>query len=164
MISFAFTERTNKLIIVVAFFFCSSTFPADISNWNLNNSIPDAFGFFAHGADGVLHGIVLVLFIFLAFDVMIMCKTVDFIGLPLQWSTKPRRHRKIRFFGQTIERTIFLTNTILCLCSLGIVLASTLVQPIHLMVSFERTLTIFSIFFFIQKPLIISSAHPMRVF
>lgn len=111
-------------------------FPADISNWNRNNSMPDGFGFFAYGADGVLNGIILILFIFIAFDAMIMSKSMDFIGLPHSVTTQ--RHRNIQYFGQTIERTVFLINTILCLCSVGMVLALTIVQPIHLMVNFQR--------------------------
>lgn len=104
---------------------------ADISNWK--NSLPNASGFFAYGADGVLRGIIVILFIFVAFDIMMMSPSVDFIGLPIR-TLKPSSHRKIRYFGQTIERTIFLINTILCLCLVGMALALTIVQPIQLMV------------------------------
>lgn len=103
---------------------------ADIANWK--NSPPNASGFFAYGADGVLYGIILVLFIFIAFDIMMMSSSVDFIGLSSP--SKPQPHRKIQYFGQTIERTIFLINTILCLCLVGMALALTVVQPIQLMV------------------------------
>lgn len=106
---------------------------ANISNWNPKDAVPNASGFFAYGADGVLRGILLVLFIFIAFDIMMMSPSVDFIGLPMR-STTPQPHRKIQYFGQTIERTIFLINTILCLCLIGMALALTIVQPIQLMV------------------------------
>lgn len=113
----------------------------------------DEYGFFAHGTDGVLNGIILILFIFIAFDVMIMSKSVDFIGLSMRPSRQ--RHRNIPRFGQTVERTIFLINTILCLCSVGMVLALTIVQPIHVMVSFEQNskaaLYCYSIFHFTYK-------------
>lgn len=109
------------------------SFSADISNWNLQDSNPNASGFFAHGADGVLHATVLILFIFVAFDIMVVGPTMDFIGLPIR-ASRPR-HRKIQYFGQTIERTIFLINTILCLSLVGMALALTIVQPIHVMVS-----------------------------
>lgn len=58
---------------------------------------------------------------------------MNFIGLPIR-ASKPR-HRNIQYFGQTIDRTIFLINTILCLCLVGMALALTIVQPISLMVS-----------------------------
>lgn len=64
---------------------------------------------------------------------MMMSPSVDFIGLPIRSSKSPRP-RKIQYFGQTIERTIFLINTMLCLCLVGMALALTVVQPIHLMV------------------------------
>lgn len=112
--------------------------------------MPDARGFFAYGADGVLHGIVLILFIFIAFDVMIMNPSLDLLGLPKRTSDE-QQPRKIQNFGQTIEKTIFLINTILCLCLVGMALALTVVQPIHLMVSFVGVHLHSKLVFFVPK-------------
>lgn len=122
---------------------------ADFSNWsrmppgaiNGDNSMLGTGGFFAYGADGVFKGVVIILFMFIAFDVMIMSRWTE-----LFWFSRRQNDAQtptIEHFNTTIINAILSINTAIFVCLVGMTFALTTVQPVYALVSLESLNSIF---------------------
>lgn len=90
-------------------------------------------GFYTYGIDGMFKGVVIILFMFIAFDAMLMSKWPAFIGPSNAQPTLTIEH-----FCKTITSAILSINTVIFLCLLGMAFALTTIQPVHLMVSLKH--------------------------
>lgn len=123
---------------------------ADISNWDrkpeaVNGNLNlETGGFYAFGIDGVFKGVVIILFMFIAFDTMMLSRWAEPVCFATQYSddTKPVT---IEHFTNTVNQAILSINTVILLCLLGMAFALTTIQPIYSMVSFN-TLNPFQFF------------------
>lgn len=109
---------------------------ANTSNWDRvksGNDDVETGGFYAFGADGVFRGVIIILFVFIAFDVMLMSRSQDFVRFSKRHSTKTGQ--SIQHFGPTITTSILSINTAIFLCLLGTAFALATNVPVHLMVS-----------------------------
>lgn len=129
---------------------------ADISNWyrtvENNNAVGEIAnenygtgGFYAYGVDGMFRGVAIILFIYIAFDGMIMSnvqRTMFLSWLPSSSLSIPRATStmKISNFNDTISYAVLSINGILFLCSLGIAIVLTTIQPYYSLVSFLSVL------------------------
>lgn len=129
----------NENFIVILPFPPIILIAADISNWNSvqnasSNSVAmlEPGGFYAFGVDGVFRGVVIILLLFTAFDLMVFCRWFDIVWLPHHSFDK---QQTIQHFSQTITTAILSINTALFLSLLGMAFALTAIQPLHSMVS-----------------------------
>lgn len=120
-------------------------FVADISNWKREpeeeentpgNVTHKTGGFYAFGIHGVFNGVVIILFMFIAFDAMVMSRWTEFVWFSTQHTANAQA--TIKQFGTTISSAILSINTVIFLCLLGMAFALTTIQPIYLMVSFKH--------------------------
>lgn len=134
---------------------------ADIKNWTRNTGDAAANGddnddvqnfiqtggFYAYGVNGVFKGVVNILFMFIAFDAMIMSRWAESIWFTKQHTsggdTKPTN---IEHFTKTITQAILSINTAIFLCLLGMAFALTTIQPIQPMASFTHTFELYSVY------------------
>lgn len=118
---------------------------ADISNWrttpNMAADVDDkqfgTGGFYAYGVDGIFRGAAIILFAFIAFDMMVMSQLTRSHRKIERSSTKQcdDRSQKIENFIKTITNVILSINVGLFLCLLVVTLALTTIQPYYRLVS-----------------------------
>lgn len=113
---------------------------ADTSNWDRveittddDNVVFETGGFYAFGVNGVFRGVIIILFVFIAFDVMLMSRSDNNVWCSQRHSADTGE--RIQHFSQTMNRSISSINTAIFLCLLGMAFALTTIQPVHLMVS-----------------------------
>lgn len=101
-------------------------------------------GFFAFGIDGMFKGVVTILFVFIAFDVMIMSRWMKLFWVPHRQNGIAQTS-SIEHFNRTITTAILSINTAIFICLLGMTLVLTTVQPVYALVSLEM------LFFFLRS-------------
>lgn len=109
---------------------------ANTSNWDRvksANGDVETGGFYAFGADGVFRGVIIILFVFIAFDLMLMSRSHDSVWFSKRNPTQTGTN--IQHFGGTITSSILSINTAIFVCLLGMAFALTTNVPVHLMVS-----------------------------
>ncbi|XP_055301854.1 uncharacterized protein LOC129568229 [Sitodiplosis mosellana] len=131
-----------SLLIVLIFLFFG-IFNADISNWDRGNGYSnlETGGFYAFGVDGVFKGVVIILFMFIAFDTMLLSRWAQSFCFSTRYSsdTEPV---SIEYFTKTVNQAILSINTIILLCLLGMTFALTTIQPIY---SMDKSLPLLSV-------------------
>lgn len=118
-------------------------FQADFGNWsrasetiNGEETVLGTGGFFAFGIDGMFKGVVTILFMFIAFDVMIMSRWMKLFWLPHRQNGIAQTST-IEHFNRTITTAVLSINTAIFICLLGMTLVLTTVQPVYALVSLE---------------------------
>lgn len=130
---------------------------ADISNWDHKAEVANGDshlvepiqtgGFFAFGIDGVFKGVVIILFMFIAFDAMLLSQWAESVCLPARYSSSNTQPVTIEHFTKTVNQAILIINTSIFLCSLSMAFGLMTI-PIHAMVSFD-ILYPFQVFLFL---------------
>lgn len=134
---------------------------ADITNWNWKPEVVNSDlnlgtgGFYAFGVDGVFKGVVIILFMFIAFDTMVLSRWAESVCFSMQY-TGDTQPVTIEHFTKTINQAILSINTVILLCLLGMAFALTTIQPIYPSVSFS-TLNSFQLSLYLSFFLIIMS-------
>lgn len=103
-------------------------------------------GFFAFGINGMFKGVVTILFMFIAFDVMIMSRWMKLFWLPHRQNDIAQTST-IEHFNRTITTAILSINTAIFICLLGMTLVLTTVQPVYALVSLESVVFFSSVLF-----------------